>query len=56
MKTKVTEGKHKGTISIWEVDEDGDNKGEYPILSMGKRKFKAILDNIEEIKQFIGEE
>lgn len=54
--TKILEGKFKDTIAIWKTDEDGNTVGEYPILSMGKKKLKAILDNIEEIKEFVGEE
>jgi len=53
MNTKIFPGKFEGTISIWNVDEEGEKKGDYPLLSMGKKKLKAILTHIDEIKEFI---
>jgi len=58
MKTKVIEGDFKGNaiFAVWELDEEGNKKGDRPIVSMGKKKLKAILDHQEEAKQFIGQE
>lgn len=55
--TSVERGEFKGspTFTIWELDKDGNKKGEYPLLSFGKRKAKAIFDNIEEIENFLAE-
>ena len=55
METLIEEGKFEGTLAIWRTDEDGNKVGEYPIISCGKKKFKAILEHIEEIKKFVGE-
>ena len=54
MQTKVFPGKFEGTLSVWAVDEDGEKKGEYPLFSMGKKKLKAVVTHIKEIKEFIG--
>ena len=52
-KTKVFEGKHKGTIAIWKVDDEGKKISEWPIVSMGKTKLEAIVKHLEDIKEFI---
>ena len=53
METKLFDGKHEGTKSIWKVDEDGEKVGTYPIVSMGKKKIKAILEHADEMKEFV---
>ena len=55
MKTAVFKGKHDNTKAIWEVDEEGKQVGSYPIVSIGKKKIKAILDNAEELKKYVEE-
>ena len=54
MATKLFPGKHEGTLALWTVDENGEKKGDYPLLCHGPKKFKAILEHSEEIKEFIG--
>ena len=56
METKLFDGKHEGTKSIWKVDDDGEKVGEYPIVSMGKKKFKVILEHADELKEFVEDE
>lgn len=53
MTTKVFPGKYEGTLSVWPVDENGEKKGEYPLFSMGKKKLEAVVEHIDEIKEFI---
>lgn len=56
MQTKVFDGKYDGTKAIWKIDEDGEKVGEYPIISIGKKKLKAIMDHAEELKEFVESE
>lgn len=53
MKTKVFDGKYNGTKAIWNVDENGEQVGDFPIASYGKKKIKAILDHAEELQKFV---
>lgn len=55
MNVKVTKGKHPGTASIWEVDENGETINDYPLISFGKKKFEAIMKSITELKKIFGE-
>lgn len=52
IKTEIEIGEYKGspTLTIHEIDEKGNRKP-YP-FSFGKKKAKAILEHIEEIKKF----
>ena len=53
MKTKVFKGKYENTKAIWEVDDNGNQVGKAPIVSIGKKKIKAILENAEELKKYV---
>lgn len=55
MKTKVFDGKHEGTKAVWEIDDEGEKVGNFPIVSMRKKKFKAILEHADELKEFVEE-
>ena len=57
MQTKVIKDEYKGNpmFKIIKVDEDGEQVGEYPVVSFGLKKAKAILDHKEELEQFIEE-
>ena len=52
IKTEVEIGEYKGspTLSIYDLDDKGERK-QYP-FSFGKKKAKAILNHLEEIKKF----
>lgn len=51
---RTAEYKGSPTLSISEIDSSGNEKP-YP-FSFGKKKAKLILDNLEHIKKFIGED
>lgn len=50
----IEKGEYKGhpTLAIWESQE-GEKKGNYPIVSFGKKKYQAVLDNLEAVKEFV---
>lgn len=54
MKTLIEYGEFKGTktLSIWEVDSSGNKKSNFPLLTFGKKKAEAIMENKEEIEKF----
>ncbi len=60
MKTQVFKnsfGKHE-LFSVYEVKDGGEKVGgedAKPIVSFGIKKAKAILDNLEELKEFVKE-
>ena len=49
--TEVRIDKFKGTdiFAVWETDKDA----EYPIISFGLKKAKALVDHYDELLQFI---
>lgn len=51
--TEKSEYKGNATISIIELDEEG-NKKPYP-FSFGKKKAKLIVKHLEHIKKFVEE-
>lgn len=53
MNTKTFEGQYKGTIAVWEIDDNGEKVGKFPIVSLGKKKLQAILNHLDEVKEFI---
>lgn len=57
MKTKAFVEKFgKGVVfAVWEVDEDGNKKGEYPIVSLGRKKLSVLKEYQEEIEKFLTE-
>lgn len=56
MKTKVFLDEFKGNklFSVWEVDENDNKVGQYPLVSMGGRKAIALLSHLEDFKDFAG--
>ena len=50
---ETKEFKGKPVLSIWKIDDAGNKVGEWPIISFGKAKATAILENAEEIKKFV---
>lgn len=57
MATEVEQSEYKGNklLVIWELDKNGQRK-EYPLFSFGKKKAQAILENIDEIENFVAQE
>lgn len=53
VKLVVETGEYKGspTLTIWEIMSDG-SKAQYPVISFGKKKAKAIVSVIEQVKEF----
>ena len=54
MKTKVFLDEFKGNklFAVWEVDENGNKVGDYPIVSMGGKKAIALCNHLEDFKDF----
>lgn len=52
--SEIEIGEYRGspTLSIWEIDEDGKRK-QFPIISFGVKKAKALMYHTEDIEQFI---
>lgn len=50
---EITECKGHPTITIWELEESGE-RSKYPLISFGKKKAQAILQNLEKIKELAG--
>lgn len=55
-KTKVFIQEYKGntTFSVWAVDENGDQTGKFPEVSLGKAKGNALMKHLDEFKQYLG--
>lgn len=55
MKTIVEFSEYKGhpMLSIWKVDDDGKKIGEYPVISFGLGKAKAIVEHASAIEKFV---
>lgn len=54
-KTAVFIDKYKGkkTFGIWNVDNDGDKVGDYPVVAFGLTKAKALLAHIDELEEYV---
>lgn len=54
MKTKVFFDLFKGhrMFAVWEVDEEGNRIGDYPLFSLGAKKAVALHNHLEEFKDF----
>ncbi len=52
MNTKLFVDEFKGfkVLAVWEVDDNGLKKGDYPIISLRRKKLRAVVDHVEEIK------
>lgn len=49
--TEIGEYKGSPTLTVWEVLSDG-SRPQYPVISFGKKKAKAIISVIEQVKEF----
>lgn len=56
MKTKVFLDEFKGhkLFAVWEVDDNGDKVGQYPLFSLGAKKAIALATHLEEFKDYVG--
>lgn len=54
MKTKVFFDLFKGhkLFAVWEISEDGEKVGQYPLFSMGAKKAIALANHLEEFKDY----
>lgn len=57
MKTKAFLEKFKGypVFSVWQVDENDQKLGQYPLFSLGTSKAAALLNHIEDFTNFAKE-
>ncbi len=53
--TQVDEYKGKPIFAVYKTPADLEEKTEYPIVSMGVKKAKAILKHAEELKKFVSD-
>lgn len=53
--TKVFIEDFKGNklLAIWEVDQDGNKVGAFPIISFGRKKAEAIVKHENEVKNWV---
>lgn len=53
-KTKVFFEEFKGNkmFAVWEVDDQGNKVGDYPLFSLGSRKAIALSNHLEDFKDF----
>lgn len=57
MEIEVEQSTFKGrpVLKIWGLDEEGNRNGEYPIITVGRKKAKALVQAIESLKAFAQE-
>lgn len=55
MKTKVFFDTFKGhkLFAVWEVDDQGQKVGQYPLFSLGSKKSMALANHLEEFKDYV---
>lgn len=55
VKTVAEVGEYKGNelFQIWELDDEGQRKSEYPLVSLGAKKLEMIIKHIDEAKEFL---
>lgn len=53
-KTVTVTGEYKGnkTLSIYKADEEGLPVSDFPIITIGKAKAKALVAHIDDLKEF----
>lgn len=49
----LDEYKGRATLGIWNVDEDGDKVGEYPLIAFGIAKARALVEHLDAIQEFV---
>lgn len=54
MKTKAFFEEFKGhpMFAVWEVDDNGNKVGTYPLFSLGDKKALALAEHLESFKEF----
>ncbi len=54
MKTRVFFDEFKGNklFAVWEVDDQGNKVGDYPIVSFGGKKAISLCNHLEDLKDF----
>ena len=54
MKTKIFLDEFKGhrLFAVWEVNEQGEKLGSYPLFSLGAKKAIALMSHLEEFKDY----
>lgn len=54
MKTKTFLDEFKGhkLFAVWEVNDQGQKVGDYPLFSMGAKKAIALSNHLEEFKDY----
>lgn len=55
--TKVIAQEFKGNkmFAVFEVDDAGQPVSEYPVVSFGLKKAKAILEHLSDLQKFVAE-
>jgi hypothetical protein len=55
MKTKVFYDTFKNhrLFAVWEVDDSGNKIGDYPLVSLGYKKAKVLLEHDVQLKEFV---
>lgn len=55
MKTKVFFDLFKGykLFAVWEVNDDNQKIGQYPLFSLGTKKAIALANHLEEFKDYV---
>lgn len=55
MKTKVFFDIFKGykLFTVWEVDDEEQKVGQYPLFSLGSKKAIALANHLEEFKDYV---
>lgn len=55
MKTKhfLDEFKGNKVFAVWEVDDQGNKVGEYPLFSLGAKKAIALMNHLEDFKDYV---
>jgi hypothetical protein len=52
LEIESTTFKGSPVLTIWELNDQGERKSEYPLISFGKKKAQAIAQFSEEIDEF----
>lgn len=55
--TKVFNETYNGQpmFAIWPVNAEGTKSGAFPVISIGKKKAKALIKHLEELKKYVEE-
>ena len=55
MRSKVFIDDFKGhkLFAVWEVDDNGEKVGNFPIVSVGSKKAATILQHLQELQEYV---